>query len=262
MGIVVITIPGNAQQEFVNSLHWETSGKVDLVIIQKTKTVGLIQSVLRIYCTVGLAQMPKEIWYALLLRFDKKAQKLLSHFREHSASAGLGRYMTKTLHVDSVNGNEAYQALARLSPELLVVWGSTLLSPRIVATAKRAINLHLGLCPYYRGALANQYAVLCDDWSKIGATIHYVNSKPDAGDVLASLTADMSKSPRELFCDLNDRARTTYLDVAVKLFMNKDLPAKAQNLEVGRTLLLKEWKPSVRYQTAKKILEWEVSSNI
>src|SRR3989344_3420707 len=100
----------------------------------------------------------------------------------------------------------------------MVVWGSTIIKPDIIKTAKKAINLHMGLCPYFRGAIANQSAVMHGSLSYIGATIHYVEEKVDAGDILATITVDTNKRPRELFRQLNDRAQEHYLEIAQKLF--------------------------------------------
>ncbi|OHB14069.1 MAG: hypothetical protein A3G05_01715 [Candidatus Zambryskibacteria bacterium RIFCSPLOWO2_12_FULL_45_14] len=261
MGIVVITIPGEARRVFANSLHKQTGGKVDLVVIQKKRFDhnSLINRLKRLYKAVGLKALPAEIWHAILLRINGE-RKVLEYFRERSgdiAIDSIDEYVPKTLEVESVNSDGVFEVLKKISPSLLVIWGSTIIKPHIIGTAKCAINLHMGLCPYYRDAIANQNAVMRRDLDKIGATIHYAEEKVDAGDILEIITADTTKSPREMFRDLNDKAEKRFLDVAYRLFKGETLQSRPQDITKGKNLLLKNWTPRVRYSLAKQILEWE-----
>ena len=259
MGIVVITIPGRAKREFVNSLHRATDGRVDLVIIQKPRHRGFMQSLARLRRTVGWLNFPKELWYALVLRFDKRIEKALTYFRETSLSNAEASFLPPVIETDSVNSDDIHRELAARSPDLFVVWGSTILQPRILTTGKQAINLHFGYCPHYRGALANQHAVFSGDRARIGATIHHINGKADAGAILALIPADVSQRPRELFRKLNDEARERYVEIATRLLDGESLPVESQDNHNGNVLLLKQWTPSLRYDVGRKVLEWERS---
>ena len=242
--------------EFAHMLYQKTDGALELVIIQKPKHKTPVQRVIRFYQQVTW-RMFGEMWYAILLRLNRRVRAALEYFRENTIRNASDGYMAPTFEVDSVNSDVVYEILKKISPDLLVVWGSTILEPRIIATAKQAINLHLGYCPHYRGALANQHAVLCDDLSKIGATIHYISEKPDAGDIIRVIPADLAKKPKELFCSLNDQAVHAYLAVAADLHMGKQLPTEAQDISQSKNFLLRSWTPSVRYELGKKIIAWE-----
>ncbi|MDO8600900.1 MAG: formyltransferase family protein, partial [bacterium] len=122
-------------------------------------------------------------------------------------------------------------------------------------------NLHMGFAPHYRGAIANQFAVLRGDHSRIGATIHYAEEKVDAGKILAVISADATKPPRELFRDLNDRAHARYLEIAEGLFRGEDLPATAQDISRGELFRLRDWNRETRYKLGRKMLQWERSGN-
>ncbi len=257
MSIVFITIPGNDKREFANLLHQKTDNGVSLVIIQQPKRYSLIQRLRRFYRGTSLKNLPKEIWYAILLRLQKKFRQALEHFRENSVSKKSGSYVTKVLEVECVNEDKVHEILREIKPDLMVVWGSTILQPRIVATAKKAINLHSGYCPYYRGARANQHALLNNDRQRIGTTIHYINGKIDGGDILEATTGDISKHPRDFFRELNDRSREKYLMIATRLFRGEKLPTARQEHLPGQILLLKQWTPSIRYKVAKNILNWQ-----
>ncbi|MFZ2484643.1 MAG: formyltransferase family protein [Minisyncoccia bacterium] len=262
MSIVVITIPGEAKRVFANSLHRMTGEKVELVIIQKRKANhnSIFNRLKRLYKSVGLKALPIEIWHAILLRVNGQ-RSALEYFRERTETASQdliqSGYGPRVLEVQSVNSDEVFEILRRISPDLMVIWGGTVIKPHIIGTAKRAVNLHMGLCPYYRGAIANQNAVMRREFDKIGATIHYAEAKVDSGDILETITVDVSKKPREMFRELNDRAEERYLDIAYRLSNGEILPKKPQSAEKGENFLLKDWTPKVRYNLARQVMEWE-----
>jgi methionyl-tRNA formyltransferase len=158
-----------------------------------------------------------------------------------------------TMIVDSVNSEEVYEVVQAIKPDLLVVWGSTILHRRLLAVAGKAINLHFGLCPYYRGAVANQSAVLLDDFERVGATIHYINGKADAGDIIATETLNQSLPQHQQFCDLNDRAIATYLKVISEFVQGVCPSGEPQDISESYNMPLREWQPSVRYVVGKKV---------
>lgn len=257
MSIVFITIPGEQKREFAHLLHTKTGNGVDYVIVQKKRDVSLQETISKILQTVGWRGLLKELYYAVLLRINKKAREYLLYFRARTPKNISSLYLPKIVEVDSVNSDEVYELLQKVKPELLVVWGTAVLAPRIFSSAKHAINLHMGLGEYYRGATANQFAVLNDDRDKIGATVHYVYEKVDTGDVLAKITVDENLPPKELFTRLNDEAEEKFLEIAMLLWKNKKLDATSQNTSSSRNILLREWTPSRRYEVAKKLKEWE-----
>lgn len=257
MGIVVVTIPGEQKRAFVNELHKRTQGGVDLVVIQvRRRPRALLQSA-RSAASMGFYACIKNAWYRFLLLIDGRARQALEYFRMTSIKASERTFIPRTIEVESVNSDDVYKEIKKLSPTLIAIWGSAIVQPRILTIAEKAINLHFGLCPYYRGAIANQVAVEREDLEKIGVTIHYAEEKMDAGGILATVTGDISKPPRELFCDLNDRAWHAYLDIACRLFSGESFPARKQDLARGEKCLLKYWTPEIRYKLGRKIIRWE-----
>ena len=256
MSIVFVTVPGDEKRMFANALHQKTKGNVRLVIIQKPQQKqSFLKRLKRLYDKVGWYNLPKEFWYALLLRVNG-AKRALGYFREFTVS-GQQKYIPEFLEVDSVNSDEVYEIIKTISPKLLVIWGNTILAPRLLATAESSINLHMGLCPFYVGALANQQAVLLGDFNHIGATIHHAKEKVDSGDIIATISADQTKPPREMFRDLNNRIIPLFLDISVKIFIGEKVPAISQDISRSKKLLLRQWVPSVRYAVGSKILKLE-----
>lgn len=261
MAIAIITIPSEATRAFANSLHKISGEKVELVIIQKRKPEhrSIWQRVLRLYRSAGIKGLPHELLYAILVRVDIRVKRALKYFRERSGRIpdDSKDYLPKVLITESVNSDEVHEALSRISPKLLVVWGSAILAPRIISTAEKAINLHMGLCPYYRGAIANQHAVMRGHMHRIGATIHYLGEKVDTGDIIETIVADISRPPRELFRDLNDKAEARFLEISSRLYAGEHIPGLPQDLSIGESMRLKQWTPKTRYNLARQIINWE-----
>ncbi|HBD24410.1 MAG: hypothetical protein A2566_01295 [Candidatus Zambryskibacteria bacterium RIFOXYD1_FULL_40_13] len=255
MSIVFITVPGDEKRMFANALHEKTGESVKLVIIQKPKSLPFLKRIKRLYNRSGWRNLPREIWYAFLLRLNG-AKRALEYFREYTVERKNG-HVPKVIMVDSVNSDQVYELVRQISPDLLVIWGSAILLPRLLQTAKKSINLHVGLSPFYRGALANQNAVLLRDFEHIGTTIHYAEEKVDSGDIITTLKADLHKPPKEMFRDLNDRTLALYVDTATKIHAGEQVSHVPQDISQSRNLLLKQWLPSVRYKVGSIILELE-----
>ncbi|KND48688.1 MAG: Formyl transferase domain protein [Parcubacteria bacterium C7867-005] len=255
MSIVFITIPGDIKRHFANTLYEETGGALKVVIVQRPKKLSFFMRLKRLFRRVGLLNLPKEFFYGVLLRINR-ARHALEYFRTYS-DRHVGDHLSEVIEVDSVNDDEVFNILKKISPDLLVIWGSTVLEPRIYTVAKKAINLHMGYCPHYRGALANHTAVLMDDFSNIGATIHYVAEKVDAGEILLSLRGNTDLGPKRMFIDLNDRALSSFVDVSKRLWMGEHVDTRPQDISGSKNLLLKHWTPSVRYKVGRKIIDWE-----
>ncbi len=258
MSIVVIAIPGDAKRVFANELFLASGGAVSLVIIQRVSGIATPRP-LREFLKIGtLKRYFQELFSAIALRMFPRLRNTLTYFREWSTEiSDDGTYLAPVMFVDSVNSDETYEAIKAINPELIAVWGSNILSPRIVSAGRHVINLHLGYCPHYRGTWANQYAVYNNDYLKIGVTIHKVSPRVDAGEVYSIVEPVFSLPPQELFRDLNNRARALFIDIAVRLHAGKAVPSKKQDLRKGVNLLLRNWTPRVRYAVARRIRTWE-----
>ncbi|MCX6553071.1 MAG: formyl transferase [Acidobacteria bacterium] len=85
-----------------------------------------------------------------------------------------------------VNDPEHVDAMARLQPDVVLVFGTGILKPPIIARfGGRIINLHLGLSPYYRGAGTNFWPLVNREPEYVGATIHYLDAGIDTGPIIA-----------------------------------------------------------------------------
>jgi hypothetical protein len=258
MSIVVIAIPGDAKRVFVNELFHASGGAVSLVIIQKVSGIASPKWGREFFRIHTLGRYFQELYSAIILRFSSRLRSMLTYFREWSATMpDTGEYPAPVLFVDSVNSDEVYEAIQAINPEIIAIWGSNIVSQRIISSAKNVVNFHQGYCPDYRGTWANQYAVYKKDFLKIGATIHKVSPRVDAGEVYAVVGPVLSLPPKELFRDLNNRARAVFIDIIVRLHAGERILSWKQDTKKGVNVLLKNWTPRVRYAVARRMRTWE-----
>lgn len=89
------------------------------------------------------------------------------------------------LRVDDVNADEIKMQLLNSAPDLIItVHLKRILHHSIYSiAAKAAINVHPSLLPKYRG-LSPQHQALLNGDRVTGVTIHFIDEKPDTGDVI------------------------------------------------------------------------------
>ena len=73
-----------------------------------------------------------------------------------------------------------------LSSDMFVVFGASYIKSWLIdfLVDKKAINIHMGLSPYYRGSSCNFWAMYDGNPSYVGATVHMLSKGLDSGDIL------------------------------------------------------------------------------
>lgn len=123
------------------------------------------------------------------------------------------------LEPQSINTDEAQQALRKLNADLMVVcdYGQILSLGTLACTPLGGINLHASLLPKYRGAAPINWAMYHGE-QETGVTVIHMTSKLDAGPCLVQ---------RRMVIDANDTA----LEVEAKL-AELGVPAVLEAIEL------------------------------
>ena len=94
----------------------------------------------------------------------------------------------KTLAIKSGDLNRLNESQLKdaLSSDVFVVFGASYIKGWLidVLVERKAINIHVGLSPYYRGSSCNFWALYDDNPEYVGATIHLLSEGLDSGDML------------------------------------------------------------------------------
>jgi methionyl-tRNA formyltransferase len=93
----------------------------------------------------------------------------------------------------SVNSTEWTARIAADTPDFIFsFYYRKVLSPEVLASARRgALNLHGSLLPKYRGRCPVNW-VLIHGERETGVTLHYMEEKPDRGDIVAQRTVPIT----------------------------------------------------------------------
>jgi folate-dependent phosphoribosylglycinamide formyltransferase PurN len=122
--------------------------------------------------------------------FEAREASEEAYFADHAAVRAPNRLVPP----GGCNEAAEIEAMRRASPDVVLVFGTSLLAqPLLDAFAGRAINIHLGLSPYYRGAGTNFWPLVNGEPEYCGATIHFLDPGVDTGPILAHVRPDIRR---------------------------------------------------------------------
>ena len=86
-----------------------------------------------------------------------------------------------------------------LKSDIYVVFGSSYIKGELVdfLVKKKAINIHAGVSPYYRGTDCNFWALFDDNPHLVGSTIHLLSKGLDSGPMLYHAMSNLRSNPFE-----------------------------------------------------------------
>ena len=86
-----------------------------------------------------------------------------------------------------------------LESDLYIIFGSSYIKGDLVnfLIKKKAINIHMGLSPYYRGTDCNFWALYDDNPHLVGATIHLLSKGLDSGPIIYHALSKLNTNPFE-----------------------------------------------------------------
>jgi len=86
-----------------------------------------------------------------------------------------------------------------LKSDIYVVFGSSYIKGDLIdfLVKKKAINIHMGVSPYYRGGDCNFWALFDDNPHLVGATIHLLSKGLDSGPMLYHAMSNIKTNPFE-----------------------------------------------------------------
>ncbi len=105
---------------------------------------------------------------------------------------------SKTQCVESFNSDAGRAAIAAARPDVIVVHGTRILSPRTIeAAGVPLLNVHAGVTPLYRGVHGGYWALAEADPDNCGVTVHRIDAGVDTGEPLARTL--VRPTPRDNF---------------------------------------------------------------
>lgn len=83
-----------------------------------------------------------------------------------------------------------------LKSDLYIVFGSSFIKGRLCnfLIKNKAINIHMGISPYYRGSSCNFWALYDNNSEFVGSTIHFLNKQIDNGKIIYHAVSEPHKN--------------------------------------------------------------------
>lgn len=92
---------------------------------------------------------------------------------------------SKITEVRSINENSVEVLLNTLSPDLVVVSGTRIISKKIIhSCSAKFLNIHAGITPKYRGVHGMYWALVNNDKENCGVTVHLIDEGIDTGKII------------------------------------------------------------------------------
>lgn len=131
--------------------------------------------------------------------------------------------------------NDLIPKLQALSPDYLFSFYYRHMIPtQILACAKiAALNMHGSLLPKYRGRAPVNWAILNGE-SETGATLHIMEAKPDAGDIVGqvAVTIGADETATEVFGKVS-QAAVKVIEAVLPSLIAGEVPRKPNELKKG-----------------------------
>jgi len=161
----------------------ETPVSKKMLIKGRVKRIGIIK-------VLGQVMFSLLIVPFLKIKAKKRKAELLQQYQLDDTD-----FMpVKTHRVSSVNDDACRQLLLEISPGIVLVNGTRIISKNILQSVNAVfINMHVGITPLYRGSHGGYWAVRNNDLDNFGTTIHLVDTGVDTGAVLKQVFIKPSK---------------------------------------------------------------------
>ncbi len=181
--IVMLAVEGDSTNIIYNAIDAEFS--IDAVIIEKkeSKKIFIRRRIKKLgIVTVGGQILFQLIIVKLLYIFSAKYIKNILAANQLNIS---DIPASKIVRVNSINDNTVVEMLRNIKPDIVIVNGTRIISKKILnAVSCVFINGHTGITPMYRGVHGGYWALVNNDVSHCGVTVHLVDEGIDTGAIL------------------------------------------------------------------------------
>lgn len=164
---------------------------IDTVVLERTirktkqfqrrvKLIGLWKAIGQVFFMLGI--------FPFLKRSSQKRKKeILANFNLELTAIP----KEKIKWVDMLNSQQARTMLQELSPGLLLVNGTRIISKKTLESVSAPfVNIHTGITPAFRGVHGGYWAVAKGKKEFFGTTIHYVDPGVDTGGIIEQVFAE------------------------------------------------------------------------
>jgi hypothetical protein len=205
------------------------AGRLDGIVIE-TRGDARRRKLARVFRRARWWQIPGRLLdVTLLVAYGNWCEKVLA------SDLGVSGYPdgVPRFEIEDPNDPGSVELLRRLEPDALLVLGTSILRPEVLAVPRRAaLNLHGGGLPDFRGVYSDFWALVTDRPDRVGSVIFHLDPGIDTGEIALEemLELEPSTSLRDLKVE-NARLRVKLTLRALDQIEAGTLPRIAQPAE-------------------------------
>ena len=120
-------------------------------------------------------------------------------FKKENVNKNLKNIKTLSIVSSELNNLSLSYLNNFLKSDIYIVFGSSYIKGSLIdfLISQKAINIHAGVSPYYRGTDCNFWALYDDNPHLVGATIHMLSKGLDSGPMLYHAMSNIKTNPFE-----------------------------------------------------------------
>ena len=208
------------------------------IIVDHGRQIGLLANAQRLWRKYSVGQLCSRVYVRTMGRIWRDES-----IGRNSMTAAYGeenclQFSRPELlqHIQGINTAAGVQAVASSSPDVLLIYGTVLVSSRVLSLATViALNMHTGISPYYRGADCAFWPLYNGEPEMVGATVHECTRNIDGGRIFGTARAQLRADDDVFSVFARSVIAGADLYVAkVKQLMAGELDGVTQNLSIGR----------------------------
>ncbi len=236
MRIILVTADSLEHVYVANRLA--TAIPLHKIIVDHGRRIGLLTNARRLWRKYTLRQLLSRVHVAMrsVAKRDEAVGRnsMIAVYKPENCL----RFSHPELlqHINGINTAEGVQAVASLNPDVLLIYGTVLVSSKVLSLAKViALNMHTGISPYYRGADCAFWPLYNGELEMVGATVHECTRDIDGGRIFGTARAQLQPYDDVFSVFARSVMAGAELYVAkVKELLAGKLEGIAQNLSMGR----------------------------
>lgn len=167
---------------------------LDGIIVDHGRQTSIAATALRLWRKYKPAQLASRLHVALMRRLWRDATISRQSVMRVFGPGNCLQFSRPSLlhHIRGINSSEGIQAVSTLKPDVLLIYGTVLVGPRILSlTHNIALNMHTGIAPHYRGADCAFWPIYNQELHMIGATVHECTMVIDGGKIFGTAKAQL-----------------------------------------------------------------------
>jgi len=182
MKTVFLTNNSGSAKFIANSLNQK--GLLDATIIEDA-SAKTITKILREIKSSPWKKIPGKILdYCAIWFYSKLANRYIEKYLLKPKNIKTFPKEIVLHRVKNASGFKCLSILNSLEPELIIVFGTSILKPEVLSIAKKyTLNVHGGIVPKYRNVHSDFWAISKNDLKNIGTSILHLDPGIDTGDI-------------------------------------------------------------------------------